>query len=295
MIILNEKEYAQECLKSGIVNNKPLHTLHILAKYFYHCKGYRKKQIRSNLLEFLEKHYPCYVYTKSYWMDSIEHAASSAAKHTLHEIDGVAITQKELDRIAELKSKVLERLAFTILCIAKLHNLRNPNNNGWVNSEDKEVFRLARISDNMINRQIRIGKLYDARLLELPKRINNSSYRVTFIDDENPGVLFISDFRELGYEYMKYQGENFIRCCECGILTRGNKNGTKRYCSNCVAYTKQETKQVECIDCGEIFEISSKNNSTRRCAYCQKENQKLLSRIRKQKQRNNEEMSRAQF
>ena len=290
MIILNEKEYAEECLKSGIVNGKPLHTINILAKYYHHIMGYRKKQIADLLLAFLEKHYPCYVYTKDYWIDSIEHAAQNAGKFELHEINDVRITENELVAIATLGNKVLERLAFTVLCIAKLNNARNPNNNGWVNTEDKEVFKIARISDNTIDRQKRIGKLCAAGLIELPKRIDNDSYRVTFIDDSSPVVLTISDFRELGYEYLRYVGGNFIRCQECNILTRGNKNGTKRYCPNCVAYSPKETKEVTCIDCGELFEISSKNNSSRRCSYCQRVRKRELGRLRLQKHRNKEAM-----
>lgn len=268
MIILNEKEYAEECLKSGIINKKPLYTVNILAKYYNQVLGQKKKQIISSLTAFLDTYYPCYIYNKEYWLDQIEHAAQNAGKYKLHEIDGVSITQAEMDTITSLKNKVLERLAFSVLCIAKLNNLRNPNNNGWVNTEDKEVFKLARISDDMIERQIRIGKLYDAGLIELPKRIDNPSYRVTFVDNDSSAIVFVSDFRELGYEYLAYKGENFIRCGECGILTRGNKNGTKQYCAGCAAYTPMETKLVSCIDCGEPFEIMAKNNQSKRCPHC---------------------------
>ena len=105
--------------------------------------------------------------------------------------------------------------------------------------------------------------------LELPMRNDNTSIRVTFIDTESPEELFVSDFRELGYEYLKYKGENFIRCAECGILTRGNKNGTKRYCKDCAAYTPQETKTVVCVDCGNQFIVKSLNRKTCRCNGCQ--------------------------
>ena len=47
MIILNEKEYAEDCINNGYVDKKPFLTLSILAKYYYHCLGYRKKKIIS--------------------------------------------------------------------------------------------------------------------------------------------------------------------------------------------------------------------------------------------------------
>ena len=43
-----------------------------------------------------------------------------------------------MEIILGLKNKVLERLAFTMLCLAKLNNIKNPKNNGWVNAESKE-------------------------------------------------------------------------------------------------------------------------------------------------------------
>lgn len=285
MIILNEKEYAKECLKNGMVSKKPLFTIHLLAKYYYQELGYRKKQIMEALTEYLSVHYPSYAYDKEYWADQIEHASKNAAKKRLHETDGVAITEAEMATISSLNNKVLERLAFTILCIAKLNNARNPNNNGWVRTDDKEVFKLARISDSVSDRQMRIGNLNIAGLVELPKRIDNLSYRVTYVDDNSPVVLFVSDFRELGYEYRLYKGENFIRCGECGILTKSNKNGTKRYCAKCIAHTPMETKLISCIDCGESFEVVAKNHQSTRCPFCYDHYRRAYKRQNEQKRR----------
>jgi len=45
----------------------------------------------------------------------------------------------------------------------------------------------------------------------------------------------------------------------------------------------KNTKYVECVDCGEWFEISIKDNRTHRCPLCQKEYIKLYDRERKHK------------
>ena len=52
MIILNEREYAENCLQNGIVDTKPFVTLSILAKYYYHECGYRKKKITWRFIIF---------------------------------------------------------------------------------------------------------------------------------------------------------------------------------------------------------------------------------------------------
>lgn len=269
MIVLNEKEYAQECLKNKTVSDKPFFTLSILAKYYYHCFDYRKKKITDLLIEFMSKNYPRYDCNKAEWDGNIEKIAANAGKFTLYEIDGVWITQTELDTIESIHNKVLERLAFTMLCLAKLNNMKNPKNNGWVNLDAKEVFGLARIACSVVNRYERLGQLNQLSLLEFPKKNDNLSSRVTYINDDSEKVLFVSDFRELGYEYLKYKGENFIRCRECGILIRNNKSGTKKYCHACAGYIPMETKTVVCVDCGEEFEVDARLTNKIRCDRCQ--------------------------
>lgn len=286
MIILNEKEYAEECLRNKTISGKPFYTLSILAKYYYYVYGYRKKKIITILTEFMSKYYPMYSADRLRWDDTIEKIASNAGKYVLHEIDGVWITQSELDAIKGINNKVLERLAFTMLCLAKLNNARNPKNDGWVNQSAKEIFTLARISCSVINRYERLSQLYQMSLLELPKRNDNLNCRVTYINDDSDKVLFISDFRELGYEYLKHKGEKFIRCSECSILIRNNKSGTKRYCKDCSGYTPQRFKTVVCIDCGNEFEVVSRNNQSCRCDTCyaiHRKNRKLeTQRIRRE-------------
>ncbi len=279
MIILNEKEFAESCINNGQIVGKPFFTLSILAKYYYHHLGYRKKKITSLLIDFMAQNYPHYENNKLDWNSNIERIANNAGKYTLYEIDGVWITQSEIDTITNIHNKVLERLIFTFLCLAKLGNIKNDQNNGWVNVGDKEIFTLARITCNLQDRDIKIGKLRKLGLLELPKRNDNLSCRVTFVDDESEKVFQVCDFRELGYEYLKYKGENYITCSECGILTKGNKSGTKKYCSSCAQYSPQETKRVICIDCGSEFEVAAKNNQSCRCKGCQEYRNIELNRI----------------
>lgn len=268
MIILDEKKYVEKCLKNGLMDLKPYYVLCLLAKYYYHHLGYRKKKITSLLLDYLSKYYPRYEFNEFSWKESIDKIARNVGKHKLYEISGVKITKAEMETIQNIHNKVLERLAFTMLCLAKLNNIRNPKNNGWVNTGSKEIFKLARISCKVVEKEIKIGKLRKMGLLEFPKRFGNLNRRVAFINDDDDEELFISDFRELGYEYLLYKGGNFIRCAECGILTRGNKGGNKKYCKDCATYTPKGTKMITCVDCGKEFEVIGNNKRTTRCKDC---------------------------
>jgi len=268
MIILNEKEFAEECLRNKSLGESPYVSLTILAKYYYNCFGYRKKKITELLTDFVSKYFSEYDVNRAGWEETIDSIASKAGKQPFYEIDGVWITADELKTIENINNKVLERLAFTMLCIAKLRNLKNPENNGWVTTSAKDLFMLARISCKAIERFQKIGALGSMGLLEFPKQNGNLNNRVTFINDDSDKVLFISDFRELGYEYLKYKGGNFIRCRDCGILIRSNKNGTKKYCKDCAAYTIKKNKVLICTDCGKEFVVAGNDKRTQRCSDC---------------------------
>lgn len=281
MILLNEKRFAESCIKGGLNGQKPYFVLSILASY-YSGEGLKKKEIRERLIDYLRKYYPRYDIDECDWSEIIDKLTTKAANRKLFEIEGVSISKKEMETIKSIKDKVLERLAFTMLCIAKLNDIKNPKNNGWVNTDAKDLFTYARITCSAFDRDVKIGMLGRMGLLEFPKRLDNLNIRVKFICDDGDEALFVSDFRELGYEYQYYNGQNFIRCAECGLLIRGNKNGTKRYCRNCAAYTPKQLKEIYCIDCGKKFTVTTKNTKTIRCVDCQslalREQKKLWKR-----------------
>lgn len=272
MIILNEKEYAERCLKYGLVDRKPFLALNILSKYYYHHLGYRKKKIKELLMDFAERY--CYEYFKSklWWERVVDKFASNAGKHPLYEIDGVCISREELDTIWNLHSKVLERLSFTLLCLAKLDMKKNPKSDGWINYSSKEIFRLARIDGGIFKREAYLHELYKIGLIDFAKKIDNMAIKICFIEGdcekESDGSLYITDFRELGYAYLRYRGFNYIPCQKCGILIKGNKAHTRKFCKDCATYTPLERKEIRCIDCGKLFTVTSTDNRSNRCSEC---------------------------
>ena len=279
-IILNERVYAEKCLEGGKITGKPFNTLSILARYYYQVHGYRKTKIYNLLIKFMEDNYPLYLCNKTDWDNTIERIANSAEKYELFEIDGIWITKSEMNTIDSVKSPSLRRVLFTLLCLAKLGMAKNPNNNGWVNHEAKEVFSLARVNCRADERYQYYSKLNQIGLLEFAKRNDNLSVRVTYIDEDSDSLFFVSDFRELGYEYLNFHGGNFTRCKKCGILIRDSKRHDKLYCSNCKGYEKQVTKKIICVDCGKEFEVDARTSNKCRCDACQREKNKINTRNR---------------
>lgn len=277
MIILNETEYARQVIKNKDIGDNSYMTLSILAKYYY-SQGLKLKAVCIELQNFIEIVYPKYSINKSYWIDLIENIAIKNADEKLFESDGVWITESEWDKINSLGNKVLCRLAFTLLCIAKLNNQKRDENNNWVNTEINDIFKLADISCTTDIKGTRIGTIIHSGLAEFAQRIDNLNLRVLFIDDESQKKFLINDFRDLGYEYLYRAGENYIRCAECGKLVKNNKYGNKKYCSSCASYNPQDTKAIECVDCGKVFIVDARVSNKCRCDECQ-------NRINKEKKR----------
>ena len=283
MTILNECKYAEKCLEVNSIGENLFQTLSILSKYFYHKKGYSVDEIEQELISFSEKNYKNFEKKREYISDFISKVAKNARNNELREIDGVWITTDEIRAIQEIGDNSIERLLFSMLCYAKLNLEKNPNSNGWVNGSMKDIFATARVSGKSEERAYMARELRLRGYIEKSKKNTQINYRVLIIDKDGQGELFVDDFRELGYEYQKYCGQNFIRCAECGILTRGNKNGTRRYCSSCASYkpVRFDTKKVICVDCGTEFEVPVKVNTKKRCYFCQKEYIKEYDRARK--------------
>lgn len=203
----------------------------------YHEKELRKMNIIKELNTFMEKNYSNY--NSVDWFSSLEKYATKAAKYPLCECNGVWITENELKTINEIHDKVLERLAFTLLCLAKFRNFRNPNNNNWVNYSNGEIYSIACINTTAFEKDIKLNTLKELGLIEYAKKVDNLNIQVLYIDDDSENKLFISDFRKLGYEWRLYKGEKYIRCADCGILVKKSSN-RKKYCKDCGKNIKNE-------------------------------------------------------
>ena len=242
-VVLNEKKQAEYIIEKGEVGNKPTSTLFLLAKYYRQKENLNKEQTFNKLNEFMEKNYKNY--NSATWEDIIEDISKKANKYPLREIDYIEITKSEIDTIRNVCNIKYEKLLFTMLCYAKLYNKISDKNNGWVNTDIKELFRVARVSVRYRNDKfLYLNDLETASLISFSNKNDNLNLRVTFIDNESEAILRVDDFRELGYEYLNYIGDGkFIRCDCCKRLVRKTNNKCL-YCHQCKKYIKNEQNKL---------------------------------------------------
>lgn len=238
-IILNEREYAEKIVATGVIPKPESDSLYILAKYFKYL-GVKNKDLESRLNEFMERNYKNYNAVN--WSKTLEYVVRKAKRHDIIEIDYIPVTKNELKTVQEIENKELRQLAFTILCIAKFYNKINPQNNDWVNQDFDYIFDSARIQKTNNEQASMFFKLKTLGLVKFSKIIENTNINVLYVDDNSEEILQIRDFRRLGFEYLKYTGEKFINCVDCGILLIP-KTQAKR-CSRCQKQYRNEYMRI---------------------------------------------------
>lgn len=234
-IVLNEKEWAKRAIDALTLGKKPYDTIVRVAKY-YRADGYRKSELRRKLEDFMIRCDPHLSLVK--WEGAILSALAAAEKYPMININGVMITQKEMDRIATLQSMLQQRLMFTLLCLAKYGNAVNPNNNGWVNLEQRDIFALANITLTSKRQSLMINDLWQSGMIGYSCLVDNVNLQVKICED-GEDALYISDFRNLGNQYMRYMGGDYIECESCGLVIRQqSRKAHRKYCSECAAIMK---------------------------------------------------------
>ena len=107
---------------------------------------------------------------------------------------------------------------------------------------------MANINTSIKRQSSMFGQLKDAGMIRFSKQIDNLSVQVLFAEDGD-AALRVTDFRNLGYQYMKYHGEPYFECAHCG-LTDKIKSATQRrpqkYCAQCAVEirTRQNVNSV---------------------------------------------------
>lgn len=255
-IVLNEYEWAERQIRDRELGKKPMETLSRVAKY-YLANQYSRQETRKLLDDFLLQCDPKASLVR--WSDALDRVVKQADKYKLITLDGISVTSKELEAIQQFKKTQIRRLAFTLLCVAKYWDSISPANNHWVNTSDSEIMQMANIRTSIRRQSEMFKELKDAGLIRFSKKVDNLNVQVAFIDDA-PAEMFIVDFRNLGYQYLKYIGEPYFECDNCGLTVKIDNPGHGR-------------RQKYCPECAVKVKLQQTVNSVmRRKAYANKQN-----------------------
>ena len=238
-IILNECAWAEQMIEESSLGDNAYETLCRIAKY-YKAHGAQKAELRKKLEEFLCRCDP-YVSTVL-WSETIEKAVKVGMKYPPVMIEKITVTRPEIETIMKLNGIQLQRLAFTLLCIAKYMMTVAPRTDGWVNTPENEVMKMANIKTSYKRQNLMYGQLLDEGLLKSSKKISNLNVQVVFMQDGEPAIE-VKDFRDLGNQFMMYIGKPYFVCQNCGLTVKvpdGAKAGKMKYCHDCAQKIKMQ-------------------------------------------------------
>lgn len=231
-IVLNERDWAEEMITSRSLGKKPFETMCRVARY-YLDNGLSKKKVRQILDSFLIQCDPSASLTK--WADTLDRAVTRAMKYEAINIDGIDITVPEMEKIDSLDGGQIQRLAFTLLCLSKYWSIVLKKQDGWVNNKDSDIMRMANINTSIRRQSFMFAKLKQNGMIDFSRKIDNTNVKVCFNTDGKTAMR-VTDFRNLGYQYMMYHGAPYFVCANCGMTVKASSNIKGRrqiYCKKC--------------------------------------------------------------
>ncbi|MFA6832506.1 MAG: hypothetical protein WCR36_09620 [Bacteroidaceae bacterium] len=209
----------------------------------------------------------------------------------------ITIFTDEIDKIKTINDQNAEKVAFALLVYCKwLNNLI------WFTMSKADIAREAKISNlNSVDQQRVLTGLVQNQYIKSDVRKasrrhcrgtgsnEQQMWSLNYLSKDGDVAFTINDYDNFVYRYLNYVYGGYFVCAGCEKIFKQNKNNTRKYCNNCVRYQPAEFKTIVCIDCGDEFEIDSKDNQTDRCPECykkyraEKSREKALRYYRKHK------------
>lgn len=236
MILTNEKKYFEQIMESHIV---PIEVsckrlLLYIAKYYYDpvltLRDY-KNLVLKKMAEFDLS--PCW-YQEYMYEKYIEKICSKLLdgelSHEFKSIQSVNLYQSEYNTIQSASTDKERKILFTLYILAKINNA-----NGWINYELKDIFKMANVTASERDRLHLMYKLYKSDLIDQNHRNDSLGYKVTLGTTDESIVLVVSDFTNLGNQYIANFKDGWGMCAECSkLFKKKTKTGrTRMYCKAC--------------------------------------------------------------
>lgn len=245
-MMFDELSKAEELLKNKNLDFFRVKDLTILAKYFRY-RGMDWKQTENSLIDYCSTQKDIRYDDSRYYL--IERAINGAKKYKLRVPVICAITKRELEEIESLNNFKAERILFVILCLTKYLDETDIVIKKKQYEEKKlicweksgVIFKLARYSNNFLDRNVLIGDIERAGLL---KTIFNKDYTRTgvvlniYYPDSEP-VIYFNNPESVYKLYKAYKEDKLIRCAKCGISVIKNSN-RQEFCERCWTNVNKE-------------------------------------------------------
>lgn len=269
MMILNEEKYAKDVLTGQRDDVKSIRQkIDLIARYNHHVLCKNSDDSYSSIVKWLEKHHD--IFSEQGYSKIISDCIKKAAKRPFYHVDSVKITKKEMDVITSQNNLRHEKILFVLLCMAKVQKASCGFDNGLISYNITDIFKTARVSVPVDEREDILHKLLKLDLIGLPVKNDTKCLFVKFMDESEEDIVLElneQDCRELAYAYLRYTGQSKVsRCSKCGKLIKQSKKFGDM-CKGCqCSFTDVKTRW--CVDCGKEFQTALNVSNKDRCDEC---------------------------
>ena len=281
MMILNEEKYAKDVLTGQRDDVKSIRQkIDLIARYNHHVLHKNSDDSYSSIVQWLEKHHD--IFSEQGYSKIISDCIKKAAKRPFHNVDSIKITKNEMNIIASQDNLRHEKILFVLLCMAKVQRASYGFDNGLISYNITDVFKTARVSVPVNEREDILHKLLKLDLIGLPVKNDTKCLFVKFVDESEEDIVLElneQDCGELAYAYLRYTGKSKIsRCAKCGKLIKQSKKFGDM-CKGCQD-SSFSYRQIWCIDCGDVVFIDNvKDSRTCRCEKCHKKERQRINKL----------------
>lgn len=190
-------------------------------------------------------------------------------------VEGVPIYKEDLVFLQTVEGVDQQKLLFSVLCYLRFIQIKYHNDNLWCNFENRLYFKSANLRLSLKEQNLAIKNLANLGYIRLSFQIDKLTFYATFAEALTAGeeVAIITDFENLGMQYLQLIGEDIIKCINCGRYIKNPHHNEWGLCQACKRLEKfkatDQLKVVICKACGKKFLVNKKNNKTQFCEECQ--------------------------
>lgn len=275
--VFNEKTYAEKIMKYGFLSYKIQFELKILAKYFKFVEEKPPKEVKEALIAFCERFMHGFNLNIHYSLinSTMNYLKSKKCKFIV--IENIFVSEEFMQYFVNLdEDGDIKKFLFTLAVFGKIHK--------EIGYSEKFVSDFANFRSLRQSAGVKMyGSVYD-NLNDLYnkgflKMTSKSTINLLFLDNipEGEPRYKIGDFQNLGLVFDIYTGVKRRYCCvKCGqtFEKKQIKRIEHQLCNDCLKKKLLLGKKINCVDCGKIVFLSSKNVKTSRCEDCQKNKDK---------------------
>ena len=211
---------------------------------------------------------------------------------SISNVEGIKIYQDDLDFLQKVEGIENQKFLFTVLCFLRFIQAKYETDNFWCNFDNRLYFKSGNIKLTQKEQNLFIKNLAELGYIRLSFQIDKLTFYATYAEDLGQGkeIALITDFENLGMQYLQLTGVDIIKCVNCGRYIKNPKHAPWGLCQSCKRLEKfkpiSDMKLIICKNCGDSFLVLKKNNKTRYCEKCQKNREKENHKIRQQRYQN---------